>query len=397
MKRILSTLAWLPVWAVLPVGSHKACAQDIEHVLASIEANNIQLQALQKKQEADRHQMKSESNLGETEIEYSPFYTSGVGRMASSELVVSQGFDFPSLYAARRKAQMAAYAQMGCEQLALKQDILLQARLLCLQIIYLRKCMAIEDQRMEALSRMEQLLNVKLENGEATIIEVNKLKIEKSGLEKTRLQTASSLQKARHALQALNGGKEVAFSRTDYPQQGEMEDDASVLTRYLANDAGLKATRLSVETAAGKVKVSKMESLPQLAVGYRRNTELKEVSNGFLVGASIPIFSNRHKTREARKRQEAAELDAAEKQSSTQSYVESLLEERNLLRTALATFSMSLTDSTLATLATATDEGQITAIGYWQEAEALYKSKSDYEECLYTLQCIEAMLRKSDR
>ena len=397
MKRILSTLAWLPVWAVLPVGSHKACAQDIEHVLASIEANNIQLQALQKKQEADRHQMKSESNLGETEIEYSPFYTSGVGGMASSELVVSQGFDFPSLYAARRKAQMAAYAQMGCEQLALKQDILLQARLLCLQIIYLRKCMAIEDQRMEALSRMEQLLNVKLENGEATIIEVNKLKIEKSGLEKTRLQTASSLQKARHALQALNGGKEVAFSRTDYPQQGEMEDDASVLTRYLANDAGLKATRLSVETAAGKVKVSKMESLPQLAVGYRRNTELKEVSNGFLVGASIPIFSNRHKTREARKRQEAAELDAAEKQSSTQSYVESLLEERNLLRTALATFSMSLTDSTLATLATATDEGQITAIGYWQEAEALYKSKSDYEECLYTLQCIEAMLRKSDR
>lgn len=397
MKRILSTLAWLPVWAVLPVGSHKACAQDIEHVLASIEANNIQLQALQKKQEADRHQMKSESNLGETEIEYSPFYTSGVGGMASSELVVSQGFDFPSLYAARRKAQMAAYAQMGCEQLALKQDILLQARLLCLQIIYLRKCMAIEDQRMEALSRMEQLFNVKLENGEATIIEVNKLKIEKSGLEKTRLQTASSLQKARHALQALNGGKEVAFSRTDYPQQGEMEDDASVLTRYLANDAGLKATRLSVETAAGKVKVSKMESLPQLAVGYRRNTELKEVSNGFLVGASIPIFSNRHKTREARKRQEAAELDAAEKQSSTQSYVESLLEERNLLRTALATFSMSLTDSTLATLATATEEGQITAIGYCQEAEALYKSKSDYEECLYTLQCIEAMLRKSDR
>lgn len=397
MKRILSTLAWLPVWAVLPVGSHKACAQDIEHVLASIEANNIQLQALQKKQEADRHQMKSESNLGETEIEYSPFYTSGMGGMASSELVVSQGFDFPGLYAARRKAQMAAYAQMGCEQLALKQDILLQARLLCLQIIYLRKCMAIEDQRMEALSRMEQLLNVKLENGEATIIEVNKLKIEKSGLEKTRLQTASSLQKARHALQALNGGKEVAFSRTDYPQQGEMEDDASVLTRYLANDAGLKATRLSVETAAGKVKVSKMESLPQLAVGYRRNTELKEVSNGFLVGASIPIFSNRHKTREARKRQEAAELDAAEKQSSTQSYVESLLEERNLLRTALATFSMSLTDSTLATLATATEEGQITAIGYCQEAEALYKSKSDYEECLYTLQCIEAMLRKSDR
>lgn len=397
MKRILSTLAWLPVWAVLPVGSHKACAQDIEHVLASIEANNIQLQALQKKQEADRHQMKSESNLGETEIEYSPFYTSGVGGMASSELVVSQGFDFPSLYAARRKTQMAAYAQMGCEQLALKQDILLQARLLCLQIIYLRKCMAIEDQRMEALSRMEQLFNVKLENGEATIIEVNKLKIEKSGLEKTRLQTASSLQKARHALQALNGGKEVAFSRTDYPQQGEMEDDASVLTRYLANDAGLKATRLSVETAAGKVKVSKMESLPQLAVGYRRNTELKEVSNGFLVGASIPIFSNRHKTREARKRQEAAELDAAEKQSSTQSYVESLLEERNLLRTALATFSMSLTDSTLATLATATEEGQITAIGYCQEAEALYKSKSDYEECLYTLQCVEAMLRKSDR
>ena len=164
----------------------------------------------------------------------------------------------------------------------------------------------------------------------------------------------------------------------------------------MANDATLNASRLSVENATGAVKMSKMENLPQLAVGYRRNTEMKEVRNGFLVGASLPLFSNRHKTQEARKRQEAAELDAAEKQTAIHSLATSLLEERNLLRTTLATFDMSLTDNTLATLATATEAGELSAIDYCREAESLYRSLTEYEECLYTLHCVEAMLRKND-
>ena len=142
---------WFPVWAVLATGSHKAFAQDIEQILSQVAANNIQLQALQKSQEADLHQLKSQSNLEGTEIEYSPFYTSGVSGMASSELVVSQGFQFPTLYAARRKYRQTASTQMDSEKLALKQEILLQARLLCLQIIYLRKCAVIEDRRMETI------------------------------------------------------------------------------------------------------------------------------------------------------------------------------------------------------------------------------------------------------
>ena len=396
MKHLYHSLMWFPVWAVLATGSHKAFAQDIEQILSQVAANNIQLQALQKSQEADLHHLKSQSNLEGTEIEYSPFYTSGVSGMASSELVVSQGFQFPTLYAARRKYRQTASTQMDSEKLALKQEILLQARLLCLQIIYLRKCAVIEDRRMESLSRMEHLFDMKLENGEATIMETNKLKIEKNSLEKTRCQTHASLRKAQLALQALNGGKEVTLSQNDYPLLPDNGDDATVLASYMANDATLKASRLSVENATGAVKMSKMENLPQLAVGYRRNTEMKEVRNGFLVGASLPLFSNRHKTQEARKRQEAAELDAAEKQTAIHSLATSLLEERNLLRTTLATFDMSLTDNTLATLATATEAGELSAIDYCREAESLYRSLTEYEECLYTLHCVEAMLRKND-
>ena len=41
----------------------------------------------------------------ELSVEYSPFFAKGIDGMASSELVVTQGFDFPTLHAAR---------QLGC-------------------------------------------------------------------------------------------------------------------------------------------------------------------------------------------------------------------------------------------------------------------------------------------
>lgn len=373
-----------------------ATAQDMDHVLGVIAQNNMQLQASQQTQQAEQHQMKAEQSLPSTEVSYSPFYTSGVGGIASSELVVSQGFDFPTLYGARRQVRHAATSQMEWEHTGLRQDILLQARLLCLQVIYLKKSIAIANQRADTFDEMQRLFGLKLNQGEATLMEVNKLKIEQSQIaaEKTRLH--NELQQALHALKALNGGTDVAFTQTTYPEWADPGDDATIAAGYLATDAAVKASAQATETNRKRVRVSRMEQIPRLAVGYRRNTEMKEARNGFLVGATMPLFTGRHKTQEARLRLEASATAAQEQRTQAQARVQTLLEERRLLRTALADCDTALTDSTLATLTLATTKGQMTAIEYCREAEAAYTHQELYEEQLYRLQCVEAMLRKGE-
>lgn len=377
-------------------GARTATAQDMDHVLQLVAANNMQLQAATQTRQADLHQMKSEQALEGTEVSYSPFYTSGVGGIASSELVVSQGFDFPTLYSARRRARHTATEQMEWQQTALRQDILLQARLLCLQIIYLQKGLAIMDRRTAAMAEMQRLFDVKLAKGQATLMETNKLKMEQARLATERMGMQNKLQQARHALNALNGGVETAFTQADYPQWAQLGDDATTAAAYLATDAAVKATALSTETDKRRVQVSRMELMPRLAVGYRRNTEMKEARNGFLVGATVPLFAGRHKVHEARLRQEASESSAKEQLAQTQAYVQALLEERRLLQSALAACDAGLTDSALATLSLATEKGQLTAIQYCQEAEAAYANLSLREENLYRLHCVEAMLRKGE-
>ena len=72
-------------------------AQDVESVLAQIEHNNKNLEALRRESEAAKLEVRTQNNLEDPSVEYSPFFAHGADGIASSELVVSQGFDVPSL------------------------------------------------------------------------------------------------------------------------------------------------------------------------------------------------------------------------------------------------------------------------------------------------------------
>ena len=73
-------------------------SQPIDELLQQIERNNKSLQALRQENEAARQEIRSQNNLEDPSVEYSPFYTKGTDGMSSSELVVSQGFDFPTRF-----------------------------------------------------------------------------------------------------------------------------------------------------------------------------------------------------------------------------------------------------------------------------------------------------------
>ena len=79
-------------------------AQTIDDVLRQVEQNNKELQAQTHATLASKLEVQAENNLEDPSVEYSPFYTRGITGMSSSELVVTQGFDFPTLYGARRKS-----------------------------------------------------------------------------------------------------------------------------------------------------------------------------------------------------------------------------------------------------------------------------------------------------
>ena len=176
------------------------------------------------------------------------------------------------------------------------------------------------------------LMEKRFSEGGANVIEVNKVKMERMNVrtlaaqnEAARQNTLQTLREAARqntlqTLRAMNGNIPVELLAAEYPEVAEVVNYDEFYAEVMATDAGILSAEASVDAAAQEIKVNRQNWLPKFEVGYRRNTAMKEASNGFLVGASLPIFSSRNKTKIAEARHTAAqsELENARLQAETQ-------------------------------------------------------------------------------
>ena len=139
-----------------------AYAQGIDGVLDCIERNNPELQALRKEHEAGCLDIKAQNNLDDPSVEYSPFFNKETSGVASSELVVSQGFDFPTVYAARSKAANLQQEALRQQLMTSRRDIMFSAATLCLDLVCQQKRKELVDKREENAISLQRLCEKRL-------------------------------------------------------------------------------------------------------------------------------------------------------------------------------------------------------------------------------------------
>ena len=101
------------------------------------------------------------------------------------------------------------------------------------------------------------------------------------------------------ALTSLNGGKPLPLSGIEYPEL-PTEDDATLLTTAIAGNRDINEAIAAAKASEQDVKLNRQAWLPKIDIGYRRNTDGSDASNGFLVGATFPIFSSKGKLKAAK-------------------------------------------------------------------------------------------------
>ena len=383
MKIFYNTLPFLSAAAILlsaSCGSLRAQSMEsIDSVLAAVERNNLELRALQQNNEASRLEIQSQNNLQQDlSVSYSPFFTRGYDGVSSSELVVSMGFDFPSQYVSRGKSGKLQNQALDMQYALQRRDILLQAQLLCLDLVRLNQEKELLDTRMANADELLALMEKRFAEGGANIIEVNKVKMERMNVRTLAAQNEAARQNALQSLRAMNGNIPVELLAAEYPAVSDIVDYDEFYAEVMATDAGILSAEASVDAAAQEIKVNRQNWLPKFEVGYRRNTAMTEASHGFLVGASLPLFSSRNKTKIAEARHTAAqsELENARLQAETQ--LQSRYNELQQIRSAVQTYDVPLMHSTLDALKSAVLAGQMSVIDYYVEADNVYGNLSTY-------------------
>ena len=367
MKRyLIATIVALSTYSV-------ALADTVSDVLKQVAANNLTLQALVHDNQADVLDIKASNSIGGPSVEYSPFFTKGYSGVAESELVVSQEIDFPTKYAARNK--QAQMQQTVGDKLLAKQrrDILLQAQLLCIDLIRLNQTLSMLRERLANSETLLQMYQKRMEAGDANALELNKVKLDcmevRTLVNEAQGERTSLLQQLRQ----LNGGKPIDVTDTVLPDYPQITNFESYRALALASDADVAVAQTSLRAADMNLKLQKNEWLPNISFGYRRNTEHGEGINGFLVGVSFPLYSNSSNVKAARQRRESAELQVVQAQNEAEASLRTNYEQLQGLQQVIDHSDVKLLQESLTLFAKALQQGEITALVYYVEINSIYE------------------------
>jgi len=372
MKQIVFTITVFLSFA----GVHVQ-AIGIESVLRSIEANNKELQANAQLISSQKLEAKTDNNLPDPTVSYAHLW--GAGDATISEMVVSQSFDFPTLYADRHKLNRLKMSAFDSQAETFRRDILLKAQEICLDIIMLRQQKMILDERFKNAQELSLMYAERLKRGDANIIETNKINLELLNVKTEAKLNETTLENKLQELSALNGNAPVEFNETIYPLAALPSDYDQLRNEVLSSDYALIALLKESQAADKQVSINKSQWLPKLELGYRRNTESGEPFNGVVVGFSIPLFENRNKVKMAK----AQSLNANYQKESTTLQIESELaqsfKEARTLRSSMDEYEKTFAaQSDLAILKEALTGGEISMIEYFVEVSVVYQSKLNY-------------------
>lgn len=367
MKRyLIATIVALSTYSI-------ALADTVGDVLKQVEANNLTLQALAHDNQADVLDIKASNSIGGPSVEYSPFFTKGYSGVAESELVVSQEIDFPTKYAARNK--QAQMQQTVGDKLLAKQrrDILLQAQLLCIDLIRLNQTLSMLRERLANSETLLQMYQKRMEAGDANALELNKVKLDcmevRTLVNEAQGERTSLLQQLRQ----LNGGKPIDVTDTVLPDYPQITNFETYRALALASDADVAVAQTSLRAADMNLKLQKNEWLPNISFGYRCNTEQGEGINGFLVGVSFPLYSNSSNVKAARQRRESAELQVVQAQNEAEASLRTNYEQLQGLQQVIDHSDVKLLQESLTLFAKALQQGEITALVYYVEINSIYE------------------------
>lgn len=350
-----------------------ALADNIGDVLKQVASNNLTLQALAHDNQADVLDIKASNSIGGPSVEYSPFFTKGYSGVAESELVVSQEIDFPTKYAARNK--QAKMQNIVGEQLLIKQrrDKLLQAQLLCIDLIRLNQTLSMLHERLANSETLLQMYQKRMDAGDANALELNKVKLDcmevRTLVNEAQGERTSLLQQLRQ----LNGGKPIDVTDTVLPNYQPITNFESYRALALASDADVAVAQTALRAADMNLKLQKNEWLPNISFGYRRNTEQGEGINGFLVGVSFPLYSNSNNVKAARQRRESAELQVMQAQNEAEASMRTNYEQLQGLQQVIDHSDVKLLQESLTLFAKALQQGEITALVYYVEINSIYE------------------------
>ena len=391
------TLRLLPLLTAVIIPAAMAGSTPFDEALAEVIGNNLSVRA-----EASRAQIETENILGENtleapEVSFSRVWGSRKEYGNKWSLGVSQSFDWPGVYAARREAARTARSASQYMLESTLLDLRQEVRTLFIDIIHNTQLIEMQTELVDRMNQMEAYYKKAAEAGAETRLDYNKTVIERIAVHRELHTLEAQRSTLMSTLSTLNGGKDIdgiiaklgnAYPITRVP---ESIDKTVIMKR----DPQYAAALAGVAAAKSMVKVEKRSRIPGFSIGYEHESEGDENFNGFSIGLTLPVWGRGHQIKASTLEAEASLMDAELALTRRVAEMNGDRKQLDTLRHIMDEYEPVVNEkSNYELLHKALKAGQITFLTYIEESNYFIAAKRDYLDTLYEYNLILTRLAR---
>jgi outer membrane protein, heavy metal efflux system len=380
---------------ILYSAANSLAQTSIDQLLKEIEKNNKSILAEKQYWEVQKLSYKSglTPDNPKAEIDYMVGRPEGAGNQR--DIVVTQGFDFPTSYGKRKSLSNEQIANIDNQFNASRQEILLEAKLLCIQLVYRTKLHEQLQQRLTNADRLLTATNQQIERGETNILNVNKVKLLQLEIKSQSDLNTTEIKTLQHKLDELNGGTPLNTTNIALSPEIVLQPFEELDSLIEANDPVVKSIKQEKAIAAKQVSLTRSLTLPKLEGGYHQQAILGQTYEGFHFGMTLPLWENKNKVKTQQAKLAFSEL--AIQEHRTQHYYENkqLYEQYSHWKNTHMEYQSILSSANNEELLDkALQHGEINLIEYLMETRYFYDAINRSLEAEKELQSSMARLLK---
>ncbi len=273
----------------------------IDSVLANIARNNKTIIANTKYWEAKTLEYQTGLTPYNPKVDYDYLIGTPSNAGNQTDFAITQSFDFPTVYARKKQLSNEQIKQAEFQLNANRQEVLLEAKIICIELIYRNKFNSELTTRKQNTEKWLTAFQKSLEKGQGNIMDVNKAKLQLIEINASFQENLSISNQLNQKLTELNGGVPIQFSDTAYSSFEFISDFETLEQEIEANDPVRKYLEQEKVIGQNEVSLSKSLTLPKIETGYHYQSILGQRFNGVHFGLTIPLWENKNivKTQQA--------------------------------------------------------------------------------------------------
>jgi outer membrane protein TolC len=355
--------------------------------MAEIEKNNTTLSALKYNMEAEKLHNRTGIFLSNPEVAFNYLWGNPVSIGNRFDINVTQTFDFPTAYLYKSKISNLQNEQLEFEYHKERTSIFLEIRLLCVELI---SSNILKDEilkRVDDARLVADSYKLKLEIGEANIIEYNKAQVNFLNLNKELELLEIERKTLLSELKQFNGGVDIVLDDVSFHKFDVTSDFESWYKIAEQNNPTLKWLHNEILISQEEAKLIFSLNLPKFELGYMSENTSSEKYHGITFGISIPLWEGKNSSNYIKTKILTAQSIETDNKLRFYNYIKSLYSKVVSLQNMLNEYRSNLQlYNSSEVLLKALNKGEISLIDYINELSFYYESINkvlELEKSLY--------------